>query len=192
MTLEVHEYYENLGDEELVKQIVERNDPMLFEFLYERYAQVVYNKCYGFAKSADEARDLTQDVFLNLYLKLGTFKGKSRFSTWLYALTYNFCANYVNRDKQRKMSKKAEDIDEDRYKYAIDVSDDSLFQMKVDKLKKALDLISTDDKGLLLLKYQDGVTVSELEQLLGIGESAVKMRLKRARARVIETYNKLP
>ncbi len=191
LILELQKYYEGLSDEELVKEIVSQNNPMLFEFLYDRYDKVVYNKCYGFSRSMDEARDLTQDVFLNLYLKLGTFKGQSRFSTWLYALTYNFCTNYVNRDKQRKIRDKSAEIDEERYKFPIDVSDDDLFELKVEKLKKAMDEINPEEKSLLLLKYQDGVSVSELTKLLGVGESAVKMRLKRARAKVIETYNKL-
>ena len=96
--LEKEDLYVHLSDEELVKQIVADNDPMLFGKLYDRYVKMVYNKCYGFAKSADEAEDLTQDVFLQLFIKLRTFKGKSKFSTWLYSFTYNFCVNYVNRN----------------------------------------------------------------------------------------------
>ena len=184
--------YENLPDLELVEQIVLQNNPMLFEFLYDRYARIVYNKCYGFAKSVDEAKDLTQDVFLHLYLKLPTFKGKSKFSTWLYALTYNYCTNYVNRDKGRKIDDKAVKKDtEDWDKLSTDVKEESLFQLKSERLKKALTLITPEDRSVLLLKYQDDVSIKELESILGISASAVKMRLKRARARVIETYNNL-
>ncbi|TYA89161.1 RNA polymerase sigma factor, partial [Seonamhaeicola marinus] len=53
-----------LSDEDLVKAIVKNNDTLLFEILYDRYSHLVYNKCYGFAKDEDEAKDLTQDVFL--------------------------------------------------------------------------------------------------------------------------------
>ena len=68
--LEAEDLYAHLSDEELVEQIVASNDPLLFEKLYDRYAKMVYNKCYGFAKSEDEAEDLTQDVFLRLFLNL--------------------------------------------------------------------------------------------------------------------------
>lgn len=95
--------YKDITDEDLVKDIVEKRDTMLFGVLYDRYSKLVYNKCYGFAKSQKEAEDLTQDVFLMLFVKLGSFKGKSKFSTWLYSFTYNFCVNYVNRDKGRKI-----------------------------------------------------------------------------------------
>ncbi len=184
--------YKDISDEELVKKIVEKKDSTMFGLLYDRYSKMVYNKCYGFAKSQKEAEDLTQDVFLMLFVKLGSFKGTSKFSTWLYSFTYNFCVNYVNRDKGRKISDKANSIEDTEYKLSVEVTDESLLDLQVEKLKKALELIEPEEKTLLLLKYQDGVSIKELETLMEIGSSAVKMRLKRAKARVIEIYNSLP
>ncbi|WP_298506410.1 RNA polymerase sigma factor [uncultured Maribacter sp.] len=190
--LAANDPYKDVSDEELVKKIVAKKDSMLFGVLYDRYAKLVYNKCYGFAKSQDEANDLTQDVFLMLFVKLSTFKGKSKFSTWLYSFTYNFCVNYVNRDKGRKISDNASDINENENIIPVEVTDESLYDLQVAKLKKAMELIDPEDKSLLLLKYQDGVSIKELEGLLNIGSSAVKMRLKRAKAKIIEIYNTLP
>lgn len=187
--LEAEDLYAHLSDEELVEQIVASNDPLLFEKLYDRYAKMVYNKCYGFARSDDEAEDLTQDVFLQLFIKLRTFKGKSKFSTWLYSFTYNFCVNYINRNKQRKIRDKSVLVEETEYKLTEDVPDESLYEMKADRLKKALEMISAEDKSLLLLKYQDGASIKDLVDLMDIGESAVKMRLKRAKERLLEIYN---
>lgn len=183
--------YSRYSDEKLVKQIVADNDTMLFGKLYDRYAQMVYNKCYGFAKSEDEAEDLTQDVFLQLFIKLRMFKGKSKFSTWLYSFTYNFCVNYVNRNKQRKIQDNSVQVENSEYKLTQEVSDESLFEMKTDKLKKAMELIAVEDKSILLLKYQDGASIKELVDLMEIGESAVKMRLKRAKERLLEIYKTL-
>ena len=184
--------YKDISDEELVKKIVAKKDSTMFGVLYDRYSKMVYNKCYGFAKSQKEAEDLTQDIFLMLFVKLGSFKGKSKFSTWLYSFTYNFCVNYVNRDKGRKISDKANNIDDSEYKLTVEVTDESLLDLQVEKLKKALELIEPEEKTLLLLKYQDGVSIKELESIMEISSSAIKMRLKRAKARVIETYNSLP
>lgn len=184
--------YKDISDEELVRKIVEKKDSMMFGVLYDRYSKMVYNKCYGFAKSQKEAEDLTQDVFLMLFVKLGSFKGKSKFSTWLYSFTYNFCVNYVNRDKGRKISDKANTIEDTEYKLSVEVTDENLLDLQVEKLKNALELIEPEEKTLLLLKYQDGVSIRELESLMEISSSAIKMRLKRAKARVIETYNSLP
>lgn len=183
--------YDHLTDEELVQNIVAKNDTLLFGVLYDRYAKMVYNKCYGFARSQDEAEDLTQDVFLMLFVKLASFKGKSKFSTWLYSFTYNFCVNYVNRNKQRKMSDKSVPMDDVDYKVADEVSDERIYEMKANKLEKALGMISAEDKSILLLKYQDGASIKELSGLMELGESAIKMRLKRAKAKLLEIYNTL-
>ncbi|ASV32709.1 RNA polymerase subunit sigma-70 [Maribacter cobaltidurans] len=165
---------------------------MLFGVLYDRYAKMVYNKCYGFAKSQKEAEDLTQDVFLMVFVKLASFQGKSKFSTWLYSFTYNFCVNYVNRDKGRKISDRSNDISGEEYRLSQEVTDEHLLELQVEKLKQALDMIPGEDKTILMLKYQDGVSIKELESTLDLGSSAVKMRLKRAKAKVIEAYNSLP
>lgn len=184
--------YKEVTDEVLVRDIVEKRDPMLFGILYDRYVKLVYNKCYGFARSQKEAEDLTQDVFLMLFVKLGTFQGRSKFSTWLYSFTYNFCVNYVNRDKGRKISNKSNSLDDSNIDLPMEVTDDHLLELQVSKLKEALELIPPEDKSILLLKYQDGVSIKELQEVMDLGPSAIKMRLKRAKAKVLEIYETLP
>lgn len=190
-SLKADDAYSQFTDEELVQKIVANNNALFFGVLYDRYSKMVYNKCYGFAKSKDEAEDLTQDVFLMLFVKLASFKGRSKFSTWLYSFTYNFCVNYVNRNKQRKMSDKSIPMDDAEYKLTEEVPDESIYELKASKLDKALQLIAPEEKSILLLKYQDGASIKELSEVLDLGESAVKMRLKRAKAKLLEIYNTL-
>ncbi|WP_339896048.1 RNA polymerase sigma factor [uncultured Algibacter sp.] len=180
-----------LSDEHLVEAIVSTNNTLLFEVLYDRYARLVYNKCYGFAKDEDEAKDLTQDVFLKLFVKLASFKAKAKFSTWLYAFTYNHCVNYVTRNTAKKFEKQSVDYkDIENLSDDYDEDDNSFLNMKIEKLKVALELISPGEKMILLLKYQDFLSIKEIESALGIGESAVKMRIKRAKDKLITVYNK--
>jgi len=188
-SLNSNDAYSQLTDEELVQKVVANNNTLFFGVLYDRYSKMVYNKCYGFAKSKDEAEDLTQDVFLMLFVKLASFKGKSKFSTWLYSFTYNFCVNYVNRNKQRKMSDNSISMEKAEYNLTEEIPDESIYELKANKLSKAMELISVEDKSILLLKYQDSSSIKELSEVLEIGESAVKMRLKRAKAKLLEIYN---
>ncbi|ULC58520.1 sigma-70 family RNA polymerase sigma factor [Flaviramulus sp. BrNp1-15] len=169
-----------MTDEQLVQRITENKDAKLFEVLYDKFSKKVYNMCYGFARDEDEAKDLTQDVFLKLYVKLPSFKGASKFSTWLYSLTYNHCVNYVNRNTAKKIEKHTDDY----YSFQDleeEETDNSIFQTKVKKLNSALELISPEEKTILFYKYQDNLPIKKIEQVLGIGESAVKMRIKRAK-----------
>jgi RNA polymerase sigma-70 factor (ECF subfamily) len=182
----------NLTDEELVFKIVETNNSQLFAILYDRFSKVVYNKCYGFSKNKEEAEDLTHDVFIRLFVKLKTFKGNSKFSTWLYSFTYNFCVNYVQRNTHKKNEKvtvvtdKIKEEDESQ-----DIDDAQLFELKSEKLGKALSLIDVKEKMILLMKYQDDMSIKEISETLDIGESAVKMRIKRAKQKVVIAYEEL-
>ncbi|NQX84630.1 MAG: RNA polymerase sigma factor [Flavobacteriaceae bacterium] len=190
--MRLHQNVNDWSDQQLVESIVSTNDTLLFEILYDRYAKVVYNKCYGFSRNGQEAEDLTQDVFLKLFVKLGTFKGKSKFSTWLYAFTYNHCVNYVNRNNSKKIEKNSYDVEDFREDYYNPEEDDNAInELRVEKLKEALDIISPEEKMILLLKYQDFLSIKELTGILDIGESAVKMRLKRAKEKLINVYNEV-
>lgn len=182
---------DDLTDKALVRKIVKTKNTELFGVLYDRYSKAVYNKCYGFSKSHSEAEDLTQDIFLMLFIKLGSFKGRSKFSTWLYSFTYNFCVNYVNRNKQRKISTASESLNEEDFRMKNDIKDSSIYEMRTGTLKKALDLIDSEEKKILLLKYQDEVSIKELSKVMNLGESAVKMRLMRAKTSLLNTYNKI-
>ena len=181
-----------LSDEDLIFKIIETNNTQLFAILYDRFSKVVYNKCYGFSKNKEEAEDLTHDVFIRLFVKLKTFKGNSKFSTWLYSFTYNFCVNYVQRNdfkKKEKVTVVTDNIQDDDLSQEID--DLTLFELKSEKLAKALSLIDPTEKMILLMKYQDDMTIKEIQDSLNLGESAVKMRIKRAKQKVVKTYEEL-
>lgn len=183
--------FQNLTDEEIVEEIVKTKNDILFGILYERFSSMVYNKCYGFTKTKAEAQDLTQDVFIKLFQKLSSYKRKAKFSTWLYAFTYNMCVDYINKNALQKVHSSDVELEESYYSSQIEVDDASIFEMKEDALKKTLEIISPEDKMILLLKYQDDFSIKSIMTVLEISESAVKMRLKRAKARILEAYNNL-
>jgi RNA polymerase sigma-70 factor (ECF subfamily) len=182
--------FHDLTDEELVQQINETKNDLLFGVLYDRYSNIVYNKCYGFTKTKAEAKDLAQDVFVKLYQKSSTFQGKSKFSTWMYSLTYNMCVDYVNKKVIKTVSSNDMEL-EDLNTLQEETEDYSLFQMRENLLKLALEVIAPEDKMILLLKYQDDFSIKDIMDILEINESAVKMRLKRAKARIIIAYTNL-
>ena len=163
----------------------------MYAVLYDRYATIVYNKCLSFVKTKEEAQDLTHDIFVLLFAKLRTFKGASKFSTWLYSFTYNFCVNYV----QRKLKKKKEKIwvtDKVIEFPREEIPDGDMLRLKKEKLSKALENIELHDKVILMMKYQDDLLIKEIKEILDLSsDSAVKMRLNRAKARLIAVYNNI-
>lgn len=181
----------NYTDEALAQEIINSRDTTAFGILYDRYEKMVYNKCYQFVSNKEEAKDLAHDVFLQVFIKINTFKGTAKFSSWLYSVCYNFCVNYINRNKEKKISSQSNDIDEEYSLSQDEVSDETLLELKAEKLQKALVLIPPEDKMILQMKYQDDISIKELQQVLEISESAVKMRLARAKEKLITIYNKI-
>ncbi|WP_431129507.1 RNA polymerase sigma factor [Flagellimonas flava] len=183
-----------LSDNELVAKILETQNSALFGKLYDRYGEKVYRKCYSFVRNEDEAKDLTQDIFLKLFLKLDTYRAEAKFSTWLYSFTYNFLVKYIKRDPHKKLSERWQRLNKKDNLEApedFDVEEDALFELHSSTLLKALELVEPADKALLLMKYQDGVMVKDIQAIFDINESAVKMRLRRARLRLIKVCEKI-
>ena len=177
------------SDEELVRKIVETNEHELFGELYERYKTKVYHKCISFSKDQDDAKDLLHDVFLKTFTNLNKFSGRSSFSTWLYSITYNYCVDYSrSKSKIRTL-----DIDE---RYDITEEEDEKNEMKLmgiqaERLGNVLDSISSKEKAILLMKFQDGFSIKEIMEIMDLSESAVKMRIKRAKSNALKTYREL-
>jgi RNA polymerase sigma-70 factor (ECF subfamily) len=164
-----------------VSQICKANDVVLFGVLYDRYENSVFNKCCSFVHSRDEAKDLTHDVFL-CFVKLNSFNGESRFSTWLYSVTSNYGINYLNRNKERKIASNSKPIKEELY-LATEINDYSLSQLQLDRLEMALTKIKPEESMILKLKYQEGASVKRYRKYF-LSESAVKMRVLRAKSKL--------
>ncbi len=173
------------SDEKLARLFIETQQNVYFERLYGRYCDKVYRKCLSFTKDASKAEDLTHDIFLKLVVKLGSFKEQAKFSTWLYSITYNHCTDHIRSASHRN------EVYRDEGWERIESMDDNLAEiaeMEAQRLKQALEHMPPDERSLLLLKYQDDVSIREIAEMNGLTESAVKMRLKRSRDRLRKYY----
>lgn len=173
--------YIKASDETIIEAIINEGKTELFGLLYDRYADKVFRKCISFVQDRDVAQDMVQDVLLKVFTQLAKFKGNSRFSTWLYAITYNYCVEYYRRSQRYPTA----DIDDGSDIAEPDEqAERDLLGLRAEKLRKAMELISPEDKAILLMKYQDDTSIKDLTEHLDVSESAVKMRLARARERV--------
>ncbi|WP_152759563.1 RNA polymerase sigma factor [Salmonirosea aquatica] len=174
------------SDEELVHRFIITQRNLFFEELYRRYADKVYRKCLSFVKDSARAEDFTHDIFLKLILKLGTYKEDARFSTWLYSITYNYCMDQLRINKKR-----SEVYAEEELEIPDDTNLDMAFEepdVEIRRLNEALNYLHTEEKGILMMKYQDDLSIREIAQAFRITESAVKMRLLRSREKLRTRY----
>jgi RNA polymerase sigma factor (sigma-70 family) len=157
----------------------------LFEVLYSRYFKKVKDKCYSFLKDSKQADEFANDILTKSYEKIPGFKGNSSFSSWLYSITYNYCIDYLRVKKKLHYPNwnSSNEIPE-----IIDESEADFEEANYENLLVILELIHPEEKVLLLMKYQDNLPIKHIAKTLRISEDAVKMRLKRARTRVIYMY----
>ncbi|MBN2522216.1 MAG: RNA polymerase sigma factor [Bacteroidales bacterium] len=175
----------SLSDEEILLRMQSDHNPDYYEILYNRYYHKVLDKCYSLVKDRQQAIELAKDIFSKTYEKLGTFKYLSSFSSWLYSITYNHCIDYL---RSRKKLHYPEWNRQNEMPEIIDETEENLEVISYENLLIILEMIHPEEKALLYMKYQDNLSLRQISESLRISEDAAKMRLKRARARVIYLY----
>lgn len=175
----------SLNDNEILGLIKTQGLSKYFEVLYNRYYSKVLDKCYTFVKNRKLAEELTEDIFSKTFEKLHTFKQKSSFSSWLYSITYNHCIDYLREKKKLHYPNWSR---ENEIPEIIDETEENIEDIDYDKFLIILDIIHPEEKALILMKYQDNLSMKQISVALRISEDAAKMRLKRARTRIIYLY----
>lgn len=173
-------------DYDLIDMLLKDGDSKWFGILYDRYASKVYNKCLMLLRDKDSAKDLTHDIFIKAFLHIGNFKKDSSFYTWLYTIVYNTCIDHLKKSNKYKMV--PADIELKKF-VEEEVEDQEILNMECERLKILMEKIATDDKLILIMKYQDKMKIQDISQILNISNSAVKMRINRAKKKVLELYN---
>ncbi|MBT8189272.1 MAG: sigma-70 family RNA polymerase sigma factor [Saprospiraceae bacterium] len=176
----------SVSDEELVDLYLETQNTAYFNLLYKRYSGKIFGKCISLLKSESLAEDATQDVMMKILMNLSKYSGKSRFSTWIYSITYNYCIDFLRR-KKKDPSVYVDDFIEN-LDVEDEVEDHLLLETNVNRLKVILEDIPTGDKTILLMKYQDEMSIKEIGSVLDKSESAIKMKIKRAKQKFRDTY----
>lgn len=183
-----------LTDEELVTLCRERGDrdERLFQELMRRYQRLVWRVCYRFMGNGDDAEDLTQEVFFKVYRNLASFEGRSTFKTWLYRIAMNTSQNEIRARARRPQESETEL--ETAAEFIPDtetVEEAILEQNKRERLAAAFASLRPEDIQILRYKDIEQKQYDEIAMLLGIGLSAAKMRVQRARLSLQTVYQQL-
>jgi len=142
----------------------------------------------------EDVEDVAQEVFLRLYFSLDQLRTSEVFEPWLYRLTVNAAYDYLRRQKRRHESRMS-DLSEQQVVMADAVAGSKVTQEDLRRtnvkefVDSLLDSVSEEDRILLTLKEVEGLSLKELEQVYKVNENALKVRLFRARQRVIKAYN---
>lgn len=184
---------QDVSDEELVRLCQERlpGDPRPFRTLVTRYRDQVINTAYRFLGTPRDAEDVAQEVFIKVYCGLPGFQTASSFSTWLYRITVNTCKNEL-RHRRRRPTLLEPDLESLGILLPAAPSAEQAVTTREqrDAIQETLDRLGETDREALILRDMQGLSYREIATVLGIGLSAAKMRVQRARLSFRELYSR--
>lgn len=168
----------DISDETLIDEIL-AGDIASFAIIVDRYRVQVYNLMYRYSGSAEDAADMTQDVFCRLFEKLKRYRNTKSFFAWLYTLALNYARDWARKKKIRKRSI---DLFRREYSNRETKSPGRMVEAREEtrNLLSALQTLDADRREMVLLKYRHERPIREIAEIFNLSESAVKMRLHRA------------
>lgn len=165
------------------RQAIERflsGDVGAFEELYHRYQPYVYNVVHGIVQNPEDARDVTQEVFLHVYDALSSFRGGSAFSTWLYRVAVNTAITHVRKER-RHAQVPLDSLRELRADLEAEPEYQADRAETREKVQHMLAQLPEQHRAVLVLRYFQDLSLEEIAQAMNCSVAAAKVRLHRAR-----------
>lgn len=180
----------------LVKRVQAR-DEIAFREIVERYQAKVFSIIYGILRNRNDAEDIAQQVFAKIYFSIQNFDFRSSLLTWIYKITVNECYDYLRKKRVRKLVYESDFSEEDALQMENSGAaaqdgppvDETLAQR--DLVLKLLSRVSEEDRNLLLMKEVEGHSVEELANMTGMNENTIKVKLFRARQKLLKAAQRL-
>lgn len=182
-------------DRELVRR-AQAGNKEAFEELVRRHQHRVFAVAGGILRRREDVEDIAQQVFVKAYFSLKRFDQRAAFSTWLYKITVNECWDLLRKKKVRPLLYESDLSEEQAQQFssserldsgAEDISDKLEAQQQVENLLQGLD---ERDRMMLILKEVEGFAIEEIAEILELNANTVKVRLFRARRRIINQVRK--
>jgi len=177
------------GDKYYIEQILEGNSNA-FIHLVERHKNKAYNLAFRICGNHEEAEELTQDSFLKAYRSLKSFKMKSSFATWLYRIVYNTTISHVRVKKKGPLSLEDFPADATDFIGTSTSEEEAEKEYRTSLVNFALQKINEEERGLISLYYYEDMSADEISEVTGITKSNIKVKLFRARQKMLEIIEK--
>jgi RNA polymerase sigma-70 factor (ECF subfamily) len=163
-----------------------RGDAQAFERLVALHEGMVFNLAARLLGDAEEARDLSQEVFLQVYRQLERFEGRSALRTWIYRIVVNQCRNRPRFWRRRRRDRCCPNDGlgaqrQPRVAEGLGPFEQARLRERAERLQQALARLSFEHRVVLLLREVEALSCEEIAGTLGLPEGTVKSRLSRAR-----------
>jgi RNA polymerase sigma-70 factor (ECF subfamily) len=169
--------------EEIVIDKIRRGDVNAFRYIVDKYKSFVFNISIKILRNREDAEESAQDTFIKAFKSIGEFRHESKFSTWLYRITFN---NAIARTRKKVITTESIEM-EGELKNVSEVTEsmESLSQNeRTEFVKKAMELLNEEDAILINLYYWQDNSMAEVAAVTGLEENLVKVKIHRARQKL--------
>ncbi|WP_046745307.1 RNA polymerase sigma factor [Kordia zhangzhouensis] len=155
-----------------------------YAMLVSRYKNMVFTLAFRLIKNKEDAEEVAQDSFIKAYRALGSFKGSSKFSTWLYRIVYNTSLDYLKKRTRVVLSTHIDEVNEADIGKMQDAMSYLEAEEKKQTIEKALAKLPEDERVLLTLFYFEELSLKEVAEIVGVSYENVKIKLHRSRKKL--------
>jgi RNA polymerase sigma-70 factor (ECF subfamily) len=176
-----------LVSEDILVERLKQGDQTAFKYIVDTYQNMVYNTCLSIVKSEEDAEDLAQEVFVQVYQSVHSFKGESKFSTWLYRIATTKSLDHERKKKRKKRFGFVKSIFGEDAQVEINPPDFNHPGVVLDKkeraaiLFKAVDKLPDNQRVAFILSKVEGRSYQEISEIMGTTISAIESLLHRAK-----------
>jgi RNA polymerase sigma-70 factor (ECF subfamily) len=188
--------YENTPEGALVRR-AQSGDQSAFQEIVERYQSKVFSIIHGIVRQRNDVEDIAQQVFTKIYFSMRNFDFRSSLITWVYKITVNECFDYLRKKKVRKLVYES-DMSEEEARRVENSENGSGRGVRADTtlarrdyVVKLLERVSGEERDLLMLKEVEGYSVEEMARRLNMNENTIKVKLFRARQKLVKASQRL-
>lgn len=170
--------------EDIIIGKIKDGDLSACRYIVDKYKSFVFNVALRILKNREDAEEVAQDSFIKAFKAIDTFRYQSKFSTWLYRITFN---NAISRTRQKKFFQEEINEETTESKY-MEVCADGLENLnRLDRrkmLKIAMDKLSGEESLLISLYYYEENSMAEVAEITGMDENLIKVKVHRARKKL--------
>ena len=174
-----------IEDLKIVQRVID-GDTEAFSVIVRKYQKMVFKYVNSQFNNEDDAKDITQEVFITAMEGLKGFRGEAKFSTWLYSIMVNYCKNHKKRVGKLFVtslfaSKESEEFEIQIPDHRVNPERDVIELDTLAIVKEEMYKLQDDYKKVLILRDIEGLSYNEISDVLGINLSNVKVRIYRGR-----------
>ena len=146
---------------------------------------MVFTLAVKMTRSREDAEEISQDSFIKVYKYLSKFKGDSKFSTWLYKISYNTCLDYIKKNAYQRNNVVIDDVTENQLASVETILDGIEKEERATVINTCLEQLAKDEKAVLVFFYFKELSLKEIVTITSISETNVKVKLHRARKKLL-------